>query len=136
MPYPFKDNFYGKRKRKEQDDNAVHGVQFHKQFPKDFLRPYGKAVLESTATDADLQQKLKPYLCEWLNRPAVAISEALDTFEANDYALRKLVKLLHKPDLLDDYNQHPHGIKKRLIFPPLPNAQFHVFRPFHFFQPF
>ena len=98
------------KKQNKPHDDAVHGVQYHKQFPKDFLRAYGKAVLDTTATDMDLQHKLKDFTCEWLNRPAVAISECLQTLETNAYAIPKLKKLFDKPELMTQYKNHVQDV--------------------------
>ena len=54
---------------------------FLKQFPKNFLRPYGK-VEGPTTTDVVLK-RIKPDSCEWLRRPNVAMSELSETLTTN-----------------------------------------------------
>lgn len=58
-------------------------VDFYQHFPKDFLRPYGKAVVPTDLTDHFCLSKIKPFTCEWLCRPGYAISEAAETIYRN-----------------------------------------------------
>lgn len=53
---------------------------FFNQFYKDFLRPYGEAT-NRLATE-DIKRKLHPFNCEFLKRPAVALSEFSETLTA------------------------------------------------------
>nr|CAB3263329.1 uncharacterized protein LOC108950742 [Phallusia mammillata] len=70
--------------RRRQGSYPSSGVQRFKHFPKDFLRPYGLAIVGTEATDNDsIQRRLKPVSCEWLNRPGIAVSEFIATLEQN-----------------------------------------------------
>ena len=58
-----------------------NAVQFIKQFPKNFLRPYGRV---ETLPDEELVfHRTNPESCEWYTRPNVAISELSETIEEN-----------------------------------------------------
>jgi hypothetical protein len=46
-------------------------VQYLNQFPKNFLRPYGRQ--DNPPTEQIVYRRIKPESCEWLVRPIVAI---------------------------------------------------------------
>ena len=56
-------------------------VSFFNHFPSNFLRPYG---LASEAPDSDaIIRRTNPKSCEWLLRPAIAMSEFAQTLVEN-----------------------------------------------------
>jgi hypothetical protein len=61
--------------------NSPRGVGFFQQFPRQFLRPYGEAE-KAPSTDT-VFKRIKPFTCEWLLRPKVALSEFADTMLKN-----------------------------------------------------
>lgn len=61
--------------------NSPRGVGFFHQFPRQFLRPYGEA--DKTPSTETVFKRIKPFTCEWLLRPKVAISELSDTVLKN-----------------------------------------------------
>eukprot|EP00795_Rhopilema_esculentum_P011125 gene11126-20005_t len=67
------------------------GVSFFSHFPKNFLRPYGKA--EETITEETILRRITPKNCEWLCRPQTAISELHATLSGN-------IEILDKTPLL------------------------------------
>jgi hypothetical protein len=56
-------------------------VQYLNQFPKNFLRPYGRQ--DNPPTEQIVYRRIKPESCEWLVRPKVAISEMAETIQQN-----------------------------------------------------
>ena len=57
------------------------GVLYIKQFPKNFLRPYGQ--VEHAPDEDTVFRRISPESCEWLKRPKVALSELSDTLSTN-----------------------------------------------------
>ena len=57
------------------------GVLFLNQFPKNFLRHYGK--VEGPPTTDVVLKRIKPDSCEWLRRPNVAMSELSENLTTN-----------------------------------------------------
>jgi hypothetical protein len=54
-------------------------VLYLNQFPKNFLRPYGRQ--EEAPNEDTVYKRIKPESCEWLLRPKVATSELADTIQ-------------------------------------------------------
>ena len=61
--------------------NSLRGVGFFQQFTRQFLRPYGKA--DKTPSTETVFKRVKPFTCEWLLRPKVALSELSETVSKN-----------------------------------------------------
>lgn len=57
------------------------GVKFLKQFPKNFLRPYGP--VEEAPDEDRVFRRIQNDSCEWLARPKVALSEFAETISSN-----------------------------------------------------
>ena len=57
------------------------GVLYFNHYPKNFLRPYGRA--EAFPQESVTLSRLKPEGCEWLRRPHVAVSELSSTLNDN-----------------------------------------------------
>ena len=86
MPY-YRSNFAAKANTNVRSFSykapRTRNVQFFHQYPRDFLQGYGSATTNHVATPGDIVHKLKPFICEWLCRPSVAVSETMATLEAN-----------------------------------------------------
>ncbi|XP_065059826.1 uncharacterized protein LOC135687241 [Rhopilema esculentum] len=63
------------------------GVLFFNHFPKNFLRPYGRA--EGMPSKEKTLSRLQPEGCEWLRRPHVAVSELAATMQGNTDLLKE-----------------------------------------------
>ena len=55
-------SFYPRRRKEfptpnktNEDDNKTKGVFYNAHFPQNFMRPYGKDVLDDMGTDCDIQ---------------------------------------------------------------------------------
>ena len=72
----------------------LKGVGYFQHFPKNFLKPYGRA--ESFQADAIALSRLCPEGCEWLRRPHVATSELCSTITENIPLLQEDSLLLGK----------------------------------------
>lgn len=94
MPF-FKPNMSGQSK----DD--IQRVAYYSNFPKDFFRPYGYAYTDDVTSTEKMQQKLKPFNCEWLARPQVAASEAASTIQENIKTLCKARIFFSRDDILE-----------------------------------
>ena len=57
------------------------GVSFFQQFTRQFIRPYGEA--DGPPSPETVLKRVKPYSCEWLLRPKVALSELSETVTKN-----------------------------------------------------
>ena len=60
---------------------SSRGVNFYQQFVRSFIRPYGPA--DSAPNDETIFRRIKPFTCEWLVRPKVALSELAETLQKN-----------------------------------------------------
>ena len=56
-------------------------MHWYNQFPKQFLRPYGK--IDAPLQSKLIKEKLKPQNSEWFQRPKVATSEIAERFLEN-----------------------------------------------------
>ena len=63
------------------------GVLYFNHFPKNFLRPYGRA--EGMPSKEKTLSRLQPEGCEWLRRPNIAISELAATMQGNTDLLKE-----------------------------------------------
>ena len=63
------------------------GVLFFNHFPKNFLRPYGRA--EGIPSKEKTLSRLQPEGCEWLRRPNIAMSELAATMQGNTDLLKE-----------------------------------------------
>ncbi|KAJ7375874.1 hypothetical protein OS493_038298 [Desmophyllum pertusum] len=61
--------------------NTSKAVSYAKHFPRSFLSPYGQAL--GTMSDDKILNRVQFFTCEWLNRPAVAMSEFSETMTKN-----------------------------------------------------
>lgn len=78
---------------------AKGAVQYLNQFPKNFLRPYGKQ--DKVPTEDTVFRRTKPESCEWLVRPKVAASELAETIEQSLESLDDLSgRILLRPSAL------------------------------------
>ena len=66
-------------------------VTWYFYYPKDFLRPYGKATTGISTKIFD--QKITAMNCEMLNRPNIALSEYAGTIQENIKAVNSLQDL-------------------------------------------
>ena len=57
------------------------GVGFFNQFVRHFIRPYGEA--DDAPSEETVIRRIKPFNCEWLIRPKVAVSETAATILEN-----------------------------------------------------
>lgn len=85
---------------------SSRGVNFFKQFSRQFLRPYGQ--VEKSPNDITVYKRIKPFTCQWLLRPKVALSELADTILKN-YDVLQNAKIL-KPEFLEFLNNELLGI--------------------------
>lgn len=60
---------------------SPRGVNFYQQFARSFIRPYGLA--DEAPTPETVFRRLKPFNCEWLIRPNIALSELSETISKN-----------------------------------------------------
>lgn len=70
--------------------NAL-GVKWFFHFPKDLMRPYGRAF--ESLDDSFLAQKIKHHNCEFLNRPDIAMSEYSQTLEENIESIEEFAEV-------------------------------------------
>lgn len=75
--------------------NSPRGVGFFQQFPRQFLRPYGEA--DKAPPVETVMKRIKPFTCEWLLRPKVALSELSDTVLKNTNVIKS-----HSQTILTD----------------------------------
>ena len=68
-------------KRTPKTPQSPNGVQFFSQFARSWIRPYGLADTKPPTAAKVLE--LKPFTCEWLLRPKVALSELAESVEKN-----------------------------------------------------
>ena len=68
-------------KRSPNTPQSPNGVQFFSQFPRSWIRPYGLADTKPPTAAKVLE--LKPFTCEWLLRPKVALSELAESVDKN-----------------------------------------------------
>lgn len=61
--------------------NTPRGVGYFQQFTRSFLRPYGE--VEKAPSAETVFKRIKPFTCEWLLRPKVAMSEMSETLSKN-----------------------------------------------------
>jgi hypothetical protein len=61
--------------------NSPRGVGFFQQFSRQFLQPYGES--DKAPSVETVFRRLKPFTCEWLLRPKVALSELSETIMKN-----------------------------------------------------
>ena len=80
--------------------HVAEDVSYFKQFPVNFLKPYGEAA--DSPTSATLERCLGPHCCEWYGRPDVALSELPETIHKN-------IELLTSPTLLWKKGLSMHG---------------------------
>ncbi|KAJ7359019.1 hypothetical protein OS493_019926 [Desmophyllum pertusum] len=81
----------------------MRGVNFFKQFTRNFICPYGEA--DSASEASTVLKWIKPFKCEWLTRPKVAVSELSDSVIKNV----RLLQLYMKEEecvLQPDFIQH------------------------------
>lgn len=57
------------------------GLGFFNQFVRHFIRPYGEA--DDAPSEETVIRRIKPFNCEWLIRPKVAVSETAATILEN-----------------------------------------------------
>lgn len=67
--------------------NTSKAVSYAKHFLQSFLSPYGQAL--GTMSDDKILNRLQFFTCEWLNRPAVAMSEFSETMTKNLNVLKQ-----------------------------------------------
>ena len=90
-----------KQSQLPQSFKSSSSSYFYKQFPRDFIRPYGLST--GTITDASIQSSLKPYTCEFLKRPGTAVSEFAQTINDNLTRLQTHMPRLLQPHLIQKY---------------------------------
>jgi hypothetical protein len=87
-------------------------VSFFNHFPSNFLRPYG---LASEAPDSDaIIRRTNPKSCEWLLRPAIAMSEFAQTLVENMEFLKttdsKFVRSKRMKEAVDNMQPFPTAL--------------------------
>ena len=91
---------------------SPRGVNFFKQFARQFLRPYGQ--VEKSPSDITVYKRIKPFTCEWLLRPKVALSELADTILKNNEVLQNAQTTVLNPEFLQLLNNELLGINDNL----------------------
>ena len=77
----FRNNRRGSGTAPKRPATDAKGVSYFNHFPPNFLAPYGKA---SQAPDGEtIDRRTNAMSCEWLTRPAVAVSEFAATMREN-----------------------------------------------------
>lgn len=88
------------------------GVGFFQQFTRHFIRPYGEA--EGAPSPETVLKRLKPYSCEWLLRPKVALSELSDTVTKNMRIMTKKDQKVFTPETVNKFVSEMSELNKPL----------------------
>lgn len=78
------------RKVKYSPDKTTNAVNYLVQYAKMFVAPYGEA--DAAPDKASVFRKLKPFNCEWMLRPKVAMSEFSATLLENNHLFQHTYK--------------------------------------------
>ena len=83
-----------------QVKSSPKDIEFYGHFPKNFLQPYGTQFppLDKEA----IFTRIKTYICEWLIRPEVVLSEMADTIKASMDTLTTTESDLVQPHVFED----------------------------------
>lgn len=101
---------------RQEENGNTEGVSYFKQFPPNFLVPYGPAI--DATDDSKLGKYLKPFNCELLLRPAVFFSEFNATLAENCKILRQDRRdesgLLNGADNLKKFLKENEKLQKKM----------------------
>ena len=92
-------------KKSTYSPRGGQGVNFFSHFPRQRLRPYGE--IKEPTPDSTMLEKASRLNCEYLGRPAVALSEMADTVSSNVTTLKELLtncdhtKIIREVEKLD-----------------------------------
>ena len=89
-------------KKQGYSHRLVQGVNFFHHFPRERLRPYGE-IREATP-DRIMLEKATPTNCEYVVRPAVALSEMAATISSNATLLKDALRKMHKMKIVSCQN--------------------------------
>ena len=92
--------------------NSPRGVGFFQQFTRQFLRPYGE--VDKAPIPETVFRRVKPFTCEWLLRPKVALSELSETVIKNLEILAKKHQNFLAPETLDKLVTEIRPLRKSL----------------------
>ena len=92
--------------------NSPRGVGFFQQFPRQFLRPYGEAE-KAPSTDT-VFKRIKPFTCEWLLRPKVALSEFADTMLKNTALIKDQANTVLTAEFVKAFTNHMKPLTRHL----------------------
>jgi len=92
--------------------NSPRGVGFFQQFTRQFLRPYGE--VDEAPIPETVFKRVKPFTCEWLLRPKVALSELSETVVKNLEILAKKHQNFLAPETVDKLVSEFRPLRKSL----------------------
>ena len=96
-------------KKSTYSPRTSQGVNFFSHFPRQRLRPYGE--IKEPTSDAIMVEKASKLNCEYIVRPAVALSEMADTVSSNVTILREALrntdenKIMREVEKLNDVSK-------------------------------
>ena len=96
-------------KKSTYSPRSSQGVNFFSHFPPQRLRPYGK--IKEATSDTTMLEKATKLNCEYLVRPAVALSEMAETVSSNVGILKQALrntdedKIIREVEKLNDVSK-------------------------------
>lgn len=87
-------------------------VTYFKHAVRSFVAPYGEA--KPAPSPSDIYSRLKPFTCEWLTRPGVAMSEFAETIERNMALICEDKSRIASPDVAQSLHDHFGHLKQEL----------------------
>ena len=96
-------------KKQGYSHRSVQGVNFFRHFSRERLRPYGE-IREATP-DRIMLEKATPTNCEYVVRPAVALSEMAATISSNATLLKDALRKMHKTKIVRQVEKMDQVVK-------------------------
>ena len=92
--------------------NSQKAVGFFQQFPRQFLRPYREA--DTAPNEKTIFKRIKPFTCEWLLSPKVALSEFSDTILKNTELMKTDEQNVLNPDFVSNLEKQLKPLTKNI----------------------
>ena len=92
--------------------NSQKAVGFFQQFPRQFVRPYGEA--DTAPNEETILKRIKPFTCEWLLRPKIALSEFSDTILKNTELMKTDEQNVLNADFVSNLETQLKPLKKNI----------------------
>ena len=87
-------------KKSTYSPRGGQGVNFFSHFPRQRLKPYGE--IKEATSDTTMLEKASKLNCEYLVRPAVALSEMAETVSSNVTTLKELLTNCNQTKIIQE----------------------------------